>query len=92
VPCLSDSNRRNSFKKIAGVLRQSLLRGHHTWRRDVFGSNGFAYNCTGRIKRIHNPKPENIKRVGGDHEKIAAEVQRILDSIEVLSTNSASKP
>jgi hypothetical protein len=61
-------------------------------RRDVWGSNGFAYNCSGRIKRIKDRKPEDLERVGGNDEKIAAEVRRVLDSIEVLSTNSATKP
>ena len=55
-------------------------------RRDVFGSNGFAYRFKGHIKRI--PKPKDTERVGGEDEKLAAQVRRILESIEVLSTNS----
>ena len=61
-------------------------------RRDVFGSNGFAYFCEGRIKRDANLKPKDVRRLDGDEEKLAIEVRKILDSIEVLSTNSATKP
>jgi hypothetical protein len=60
-------------------------------RRDVCGSNGFTYGCIGKIKRIKDRKPEDLEGVGGNDEKIAVEVQRVLDSIEVLSTNSATK-
>ena len=58
-------------------------------RRDVFGSNGFAYFCEGRIKRNANLKPEDVQRLEGDEEKLAMEMRQILDSIEVISTNSA---
>jgi hypothetical protein len=61
-------------------------------RRDVFGSNGFAYFCVGRIKRDANLKPKDVHRLDGDEEKLAIEVRKILDSIEVLSTNSTTKP
>jgi hypothetical protein len=61
-------------------------------RRDVCGSNGFVYGCIGKIKRIKDRKPDDLERVGGIDEKIAVEVRRVLDSIEVLSTNSATKP
>ena len=61
-------------------------------RRDVFGSNGFAYFCSGRIKRDANLKPKDVYRLDGDEEKLAIEVRKILDSIEALSTNSAMKP
>jgi hypothetical protein len=61
-------------------------------RRDVFGSNGFAYFCEGRIKRDANMKPKNVHRLDGNEEKLAIEVRKVLDSIEVLSTNSATKP
>jgi len=60
-------------------------------RKDVFGSNGFAYNCTAHIKRIPNPKPDAIQNIGGEEGKLAADLQRILDSIEVLPTNSLSR-
>jgi len=60
-------------------------------RRDVCDSNGFAYGCIGRIKRVKDRKPEDLERIGGNNEKLAAEVRRVLDSIEVLSTNSATK-
>ena len=61
-------------------------------RRDVFGSNGFAYFCEGRIKRDANLKPKDVYRLDGDEEKLTIEVRKILDSVEVLSTNSATKP
>ncbi|MGA2240756.1 MAG: hypothetical protein ABSH11_01780 [Verrucomicrobiota bacterium] len=61
-------------------------------RRDVFGSNGFAYFCEGSIKRDANLKPKDVHQLDGDEEKLAIEVRKILDSIEVLSTNSATKP
>ena len=61
-------------------------------RRDIFGSNGSAYFCSGRIKRDANLKPKDVHRLDGDEEKLAIEVRKILDSIEVLSTNSATKP
>ena len=61
-------------------------------RRDVFGSNGVAFVCVGRIKRNANMKPEPIQRLAVDEERLAVEVCRILDSIEVLSTNSTQKP
>ena len=57
-------------------------------RRDVFGSNGFAYFCVGRIKRNVNFKPEDVHHLEGDEEKLATEVRQILDSIETTSTNS----
>jgi hypothetical protein len=60
-------------------------------RRDIFG-NGFGYFCSGRIKRIQNRKPEDIKSVEGNEEQLAAEVRRVLNSIEILSTNSVVKP
>ncbi len=58
-------------------------------RRDVWCPGGFSYPCTGRIKRIQNLKPEELEKRGGTEEKLAAEVRRILDSIEVFSTNAA---
>ena len=60
-------------------------------RRDVFGSNGFAFFCEGSIKRDAKLKPKDIHRLDGDEEKLATEVRKILDSIEVLSTNSETK-
>jgi hypothetical protein len=61
-------------------------------RRDVFGSNGFAYFCEGSIKRDANLKPKDVRQLDGDEENLAIEVRRVLDSIEVLTTNSAAKP
>jgi len=61
-------------------------------RRDVFGSNGFAYFCEGRIKRDANLKPKDIHQLDGDEDKLAIEVRKILDSIEVLAANSVTKP
>jgi hypothetical protein len=61
-------------------------------RRDVWCSNGFSYTCTGRIKRIQNRKPEALESLGGSEEKLAAEVRRVLDSIEILPTNSTNAP
>ena len=60
-------------------------------RRDFFGSNGFAYFCEGRIKRDANLKPKDVHRLDGDEEKLTIEVRKILDSVEVLPTNSATK-
>jgi hypothetical protein len=60
-------------------------------RRDVFGSNGFAYNCSGRIKRDVHLKPKDVNRLDDDENKLATEMRQILDSIEVLSTNSVTK-
>jgi hypothetical protein len=60
-------------------------------RRDVFGSNGFAYFCEGCIKRDANLKPKDVHRLDGDEEKLTIEVRKILDSVEVLPTNSATK-
>jgi hypothetical protein len=60
-------------------------------RKDVFGSNGFAYYCSGRIKRIPNPEPDAIQKFGGEEGMLAEDVQRILDSVEVLPTNSLSR-
>jgi hypothetical protein len=60
-------------------------------RRDVFGTNGFAYYCSGRVKRIPNPKPDAVQQVGGEEGKLVADLRRILDSIEVLPTNSLSQ-
>jgi hypothetical protein len=59
-------------------------------RRDVVGSNGFAYNLTGRVKRLASAHADLAQRTGGSEEKLAAEVRRILNSIEVLSTNLPS--
>jgi len=61
-------------------------------RRDVFGSNGFAYFCEGTIKRDAHLKPKDVNRLDADEEKLATEVRAILDSIEILSTNSVTKP
>jgi len=58
-------------------------------RRDVYRAGGFSYPCTGRIKRIQVRKTEDLARFGGNEEQLAAEVRRILDSIEVISTNPA---
>jgi hypothetical protein len=60
-------------------------------RRDVFASNGFAYFCEGSIKRDAKLKPKDIHRLDGDEEKLTVEVRKILDSIEVLSTNTITK-
>lgn len=59
-------------------------------RQDVFGSNGFAYCCSGRVKRIPVLK-SGVQPVGGPEEKLATDLHQILDSIEVLSTNSISR-
>jgi hypothetical protein len=61
-------------------------------RRDVFGSNGFAYNCSGRINRDAHLKPKDMNRLDEDEKKLATEVRQILNSIEVLSTNLVTKP
>jgi hypothetical protein len=61
-------------------------------RRDIWRTNGFSYTCIGRIKRIQNQKPKEIVRFGGSDEELAAEVRRILDSVEVVYTNVVTKP
>ena len=61
-------------------------------RRDIWCPGGFSYPCTGRIKRIQNQKPEDLERFGGSEEKLAAEVGRVLDSIEIVSSNSTNAP
>ena len=37
-------------------------------RRDVFGSNGFAYFCEGTIKRDANLKPKDVNRLDEDEK------------------------
>ena len=59
-------------------------------RKDIFGPNGFAYNCTAHIRRIPNTEPDAIKKIGGEEGKLAVDLQRILNSIEVLPTNSVA--
>jgi hypothetical protein len=61
-------------------------------RRDVFGSNGFAYCCVGRIKRDAHMKPKDVHQLDREEERLAFEARKILDSIETLSTNPATKP
>ncbi len=61
-------------------------------RRDVFGPNGFAYFCEGRIKRDAHFKPKDVNHLDAEEEKLAEEVRAILDSIKILSTNSAANP
>jgi hypothetical protein len=61
-------------------------------RRDVWYPGGFSYPCTARIKRIQNRKPEDLERFGGSEEKLAAEIRRVLDSIEVVPANSTNAP
>jgi hypothetical protein len=61
-------------------------------RRDIWCPGGFSYPCTGRIKRIQNGKPEDFERFGGSEEKLAGEVRRVLDSIEVVRVNSTNAP
>jgi hypothetical protein len=51
-------------------------------RRDVFASNGFAYKCSGRIKRISSSETNAIQQFGGEDGELVADLQRILDSIE----------
>src|SRR6266567_3165518 len=41
-------------------------------RRDVMGSNGFAYNFSGRVKRIAVPSPGAAQQAGGSEETLAA--------------------
>ena len=79
------------------MISQHLLTSQMTnafWiytRRDIFG-NGFGYFCDGRIKRDAHLKPKDVNRLDEDERKLATEVQQILDSIEILSTNSVIKP
>jgi len=61
-------------------------------RRDVWCPGGFSYPCTGRIKRDAHLKPKDVNRLDEDEQKLAAEVRRILDSIQVISTNSTHAP
>jgi len=61
-------------------------------RRDVWCPGGFSYPCAGRIKRIQDRKPEDLESYGGSEEKLATEVRRVLDSIQVISTNSTHAP
>lgn len=61
-------------------------------RRDVFGSNGFAYFCEGQIKRDAHLKPKDVNHLDEDEKKLAVEVRQILDSVEIFSTNSVTKP
>jgi hypothetical protein len=37
-------------------------------------------------------KPEDLENCGGSDERLAAEVQRVLDSIEIVSSNSTNVP
>jgi hypothetical protein len=79
------------------MISQHLRTGQMTnefWiytRRDIFG-NGFGYFCSGRIKRDAHLKPKDVNRLDEDEEKLAIEVRQILDSIEILSTNSMTRP
>ena len=79
------------------MISQHLQTGQMTnefWiytRRDILG-NGFGYHCSGRIKRDAHLKPKDVNRLDEDEEKLATEVRQILDSIEILSTNSVAKP
>ena len=59
-------------------------------RRDVFGSNGFAYFCTARIKKIPNTESNIIYTTSGGDGKLTADVLRILDSVKVVATNTTS--
>jgi hypothetical protein len=100
---LTDEQYRRLFRK-AGTNVSDWANSEHLqtsqmtnafWiysRRDICGTNGFAYTCTGRIKRIQNRKPEDLNIAGGNEQMLALEVRRILDSIEVISTNSVTKP
>jgi hypothetical protein len=82
----------NTFEWMNSQHMQTSCMTNDFWiyaRKDVFGSNGFAYYCSGRIRRISNPKPETIQQVGGDEGKLIVDAQRILDSIQVLLTNKS---
>jgi hypothetical protein len=57
-------------------------------RRDVVSSNGFAYICTGRVKRSPSVKSDAPQQMGEQEKVFAAGIRRILDSIEVVSTNA----
>jgi hypothetical protein len=61
-------------------------------RRDIWCPGGFSYPCTGRIKRDAQLKPKDVNRLDADEEKLAAAVYRILDSIELVSTNATKAP
>jgi hypothetical protein len=61
-------------------------------RRHIYRTNAACYSCTGRIKRDAHMKPRDVHRLDGEEAILAAEVRRVLDSIVVLSTNSAMKP
>jgi len=84
----------NSENWMISQHLQTSQKTNEVWiyfRRDIFG-NGFGYVCSGRIKRIQNRKSEDLKSVGGDECQITAEARHILDSVEILSTNSVTKP
>jgi hypothetical protein len=61
------------------------------FRKDILCTNGFAYNCTAHIKRIQNPEPDSIKKIGGDERILTADLLQIFDSIEALPANALSR-
>ena len=74
---------------------QQSPEGNFGWiyiQRDIRCPGGFCYICAGNIKRIQNMKPEDLENCGGSDERLAAEVQRVLDSIEIVSSNSTNVP
>jgi len=79
------------------MISQHLLTSQMTnafWiytRRDIFG-NGFGYVCAGRVKRDAHLKPKDVNHLDENEGKFATEVRKVLDSIEILSTNSVTKP
>lgn len=50
-------------------------------RKDIFGTNGFAYYCSGRVKRIPESKSQ---MVGGADNELAEHLEEIFNSIEIL--------
>jgi hypothetical protein len=57
-------------------------------RRDVFGNNGWAYFCSGQVKRVGDQwEFDKTARVGGDYRNLVADMQRIFESIRVVETN-----
>lgn len=84
----------NSFDWMNSQHLQTGQMTNALWiffRRDVFRSNGFAYKCVGRVKRVSDTKLSALQQAGGNEEKLAVDVQRILDSIEELPTNPLSR-
>ena len=59
--------------------------------RDVYGASGSVYKCQGLVQRISKERAERLKVTWLDAEKLAAQVWRVFDSIEV-STNATKTP